>query len=130
MFWIVSAPKSSLTALYVRIPEAQSKRIESLATELGQSKQQVVTGILGSGLSESTDQLEMPTTSDVLTLQQAAALLGVATEAVEDAVRKQGLPGRLIGNEWRFARQALLAWLSTPDPSIKTQTGFTSRAAK
>jgi excisionase family DNA binding protein len=123
--------REPLTALYVRIPETQAQRIDSLAIALGQSKQQVVTEILGSGLTDSDPgNNSVPGGSDVLTLAQAAGLLGVTSESVEDAVRTAGLPGRLIGGQWRFAKQAVLAWLATPDPSVKTRPGFTSKAVK
>ncbi len=126
----MSKIKASLTPLYVRIPETQAKRIELLAAALGQSKQQVVTEILGSGLTENGSDPAFPGATEVLTLEQAATLLGVGTDAVQDAVRNAGLPGRLIGGQWRFAKQAVLAWLATPDPSVKTRPGFTSEAAK
>jgi excisionase family DNA binding protein len=126
----MSNSKASLTPLYVRIPEAQAKRIELLAVALGQSKQQVVTEILGSGLTENGSDAAAPGATDVLTLDQTATLLGVSVEAVEDAVRTAALPGRLIGGQWRFAKQAVLAWLAMPDPSIKTRPGFTSKATK
>jgi excisionase family DNA binding protein len=121
--------RESLTPLYVRIPETQAKRIESLAAALGQSKQHVVIAILGSGLTGEVSDAppSAPGNTDVLTLPQAATLLGVSTEAVEEAVRSAGLPARRIGGEWRFAKQAVLGWLATPDPSIKVQPGFKSR---
>jgi excisionase family DNA binding protein len=123
--------KEPLTALYVRIPETQAQRIDSLATALGQSKQQVVTEILGSGLTDSdVGHDSAPGGSDVLTLAQVAILLGVTAESVEEAVRTTGLPGRLIGGQWRFAKQAVLAWLAVPDPSLKMQPGFTRKPAK
>ena len=125
----MSNAKASLTPLYVRIPETQAKRIEMLAIALGQSKQQVVTEILGSGLTD--DNVESsPGNSDVLTLEQTAVLLGVSPAAVDDAVRTAGLPGRLIGGEWRFAKRAVLGWLALPDPNIKAQPGFTGKATK
>jgi excisionase family DNA binding protein len=123
--------REPLIALYVRIPETQAQRIDSLAMALGQSKQQVVTEILGSQLTATDAGSDpAPGASDVLTLEQAATLLGVSTDSVGEAVRTAGLPGRLIGGQWRFAKQALLAWLATPDPSIKIRPGFTSKAMK
>ena len=49
---------------------------------------------------------------DVLTPAQAAALLQVDEGAVLALAEEGGLPGRRIGDEWRFARAALVAWLS------------------
>jgi excisionase family DNA binding protein len=52
---------------------------------------------------------------DVLTPAQAATLLQVDEEAVLELAEDGGLPGRRIGTEWRFARAALVAWLSETD---------------
>jgi excisionase family DNA binding protein len=49
---------------------------------------------------------------DVLTPAQAAALLQVDEDAVVALAEEGRLPGRRIGDEWRFARAALVAWLS------------------
>jgi excisionase family DNA binding protein len=49
---------------------------------------------------------------EVLTPAQAAVLLQVDEEAVLALAEEGGLPGRRIGGEWRFARAALVAWLS------------------
>jgi excisionase family DNA binding protein len=52
---------------------------------------------------------------DVLTPGQAATLLQVDEDAVLELAEEGRLPGRKIGDEWRFARAALVAWLSTTD---------------
>jgi excisionase family DNA binding protein len=49
---------------------------------------------------------------DVLTPAQAAQLLQVEEDAVLARVEEGRLPGRRIGDEWRFARAALVEWLS------------------
>jgi excisionase family DNA binding protein len=54
---------------------------------------------------------------DVLTPAQAATLLQVDEDAVLALAEEGRLPGRRIGDEWRFARAALVAWLSAPDPA-------------
>jgi len=51
---------------------------------------------------------------DVLTPAQAAELLQVDEDAVLELAEAGRLPGRRIGAEWRFARAALVAWLSEP----------------
>ncbi len=51
---------------------------------------------------------------EVLTLAEAAAYLRVAEADVVHMVGPRGLPGRLIGSEWRFSRTALEQWLRTP----------------
>ena len=52
---------------------------------------------------------------DVLTPAQAATLLHVDEAAVLALAEAGELPGRRIGEEWRFARAALVAWLSSAD---------------
>src|SRR3954447_11143962 len=52
-----------------------------------------------------------PPTGDVLTLPQVAVLLRVDEDAVQGLPGSGELPGREIGGEWRFARQAVLDWL-------------------
>ena len=50
--------------------------------------------------------------NEVLTLADAAELLQVDAEAVTKLAEAGELPGRRIGEEWRFTRQAILDWLS------------------
>ena len=57
---------------------------------------------------------------EVLTLAEAAAYLRVPEAEVVRMVGPRGLPGRLIGSEWRFSKTALDQWLRTPPaPSTK-----------
>jgi excisionase family DNA binding protein len=56
----------------------------------------------------------------VLTLAETAAYLRVPEAEVVRMVGPGGLPGRLIGPEWRFSRAAVQQWLSTP-PKPSTQ---------
>lgn len=50
---------------------------------------------------------------DVLTLDEAAEYLRVSTADVLVMIKKQGLPGRRFGTQWRF-KTALQDWLSRP----------------
>ena len=52
---------------------------------------------------------------EVLDLAEAAALLRVAPDQVRELAQAHQLPGRLIGELWRFSRSGLLAWLSGRD---------------
>lgn len=57
---------------------------------------------------------------EVLTLAEAAAYLRVPEAEVVCMVGPRGLPGRLIGSEWRFSKTAVDQWLlSPPAPSMK-----------
>ena len=49
---------------------------------------------------------------DVLTPAQAAVLLQVTEDEIVALAEAGTLPGRRIGEHWRFARPALIAWLS------------------
>jgi excisionase family DNA binding protein len=51
---------------------------------------------------------------DVLTLAEAAAYLRVREEELLRSLDTGGLPGRQIGEEWRFLKSALQEWLRTP----------------
>ena len=52
--------------------------------------------------------------SEVLTLAETAAYLRVTEEEVVRLAGPAGLPGRLIGDQWRFLKSAIQAWLATP----------------
>ena len=51
---------------------------------------------------------------EVLTLAEAAEYLRVSESDVLDLATKHGLPGRKIGDQWRFLRAALQDWLRSP----------------
>jgi excisionase family DNA binding protein len=51
---------------------------------------------------------------EVLTLREAAAYLRIAEGDVLRLAKVQELPGRQIGNEWRFLKAGLQDWLRTP----------------
>jgi excisionase family DNA binding protein len=54
--------------------------------------------------------------SEVLTVEQAAELLQTDADAVRELADAGELPGRRIGDEWRFLRRAVLAWLGGAAP--------------
>jgi hypothetical protein len=45
------------------------------------------------------------------------------------AVNSQGLPGRLVGGEWRFLKSAIQQWLSTGLPTQETRKAVLLAAA-
>ena len=55
---------------------------------------------------------EMADDHEVMTLEEAAALLRLPVEAVRTRAAAGELPGRAFGEEWRFSRAALLDWLA------------------
>lgn len=54
---------------------------------------------------------------EVLTLAEAAAYLRLPEKDVIAAASTQGLPSRLVGDEWRFLKTALHQWLSATSPT-------------
>ena len=55
-----------------------------------------------------------PASEEVLTLEQAAALLHLHPRTVSALARAGKLPGRKVGKQWRFARARLVAHISDP----------------
>src|SRR5258708_6080097 len=51
---------------------------------------------------------------EVLTLAETAEYLRVTEDEVARLVRDQGLPGRKLGDDWRFLKTALQDWLRSP----------------
>ena len=68
-------------------------------------------------------------TGEVMDLAEAAALLRVPEEDVVAAAASQGLPGRMIGGEWRFAKAGLLQWLGVSQPTDEMRKAAQMAAA-
>jgi excisionase family DNA binding protein len=51
---------------------------------------------------------------DVLTLSEAAEYLRMNEAQLESLLEDSDMPGKRIGNEWRFSRTGLQNWLSSP----------------
>jgi excisionase family DNA binding protein len=110
------------TPLYVRLPREQAAALDRLADTTGRHKQHVVSEILADRLTAgarpwSVGRVEIssipPAPADeVLTLEEAAALLKLPADAVRTSAEAGDLPGRRFAKEWRFARTAVLAWLA------------------
>ena len=122
-------PERATTALFVRIPQAQARALDRLAFESRRPKQAVVSELLSQYIGEpagrrvTIETREEPATvigrhafrpfePDVLTLEDLADLLQVDPAKVEQLARAGELPGRRIGDAWRFARAAVLDWLA------------------
>jgi excisionase family DNA binding protein len=141
-------PKGALgdtSALFVRLPAEQARRLDQAANALSARKKDLVTGLIERYLHPDTPEgleelrrlsgsasaprrvtidLQEPAiavghhsfqpapVTDVLTAAQAAELLAVEEQAIINLAEQQQLPGRKISGQWRFARQALLDWLS------------------
>ena len=143
-----SPPDTS--ALFVRLPAAEARKLDRAAHAVGAPKKDLVAGLVARYVDPDSDagldalrrlgadapgalprrvvveaddpQLVVGHHSfrpadlpDVLTPEQAAALLQVDEADVLALAETGTLPGRRIGDEWRFARAALVAWLSGPE---------------
>ena len=68
------------------------------------------------------------TTDDVLTLSETAAYLRLAEADVVELVQAQGLPGRVVGKDWRFLKSAVQDWLRCDRPSKSNKEAWTKLA--
>ena len=60
-------------------------------------------------------ETEIPkSTTEVLTLKEAAAYLRVSEADVIELATRQELPARKIGDQWRFLKRGLADWLLGP----------------
>ena len=114
------------TPLFVRLPTDQAAALDRLADATGRLKQHLVSELLADRLRTaagpvSVGRVEVTNTpaaiaDEVLTLEEAAALLKLPADTVRSRAEDGDLPGRLFGEEWRFARLAVLTWLADGDP--------------
>ena len=58
---------------------------------------------------------------DVLTLEELAEYLKVSAAAAHRVIKEQKLPGRNIGGEWRFLRDAVANWLRCQEAPAQVQ---------
>ena len=107
-------------AVFVRVPIAEAERLDRVAWRLRRPKREIVTALL-STLETDAGRLVLGhaearpdprrLADEVLTLEQVASLLQVEPDVARALARRGELPGRKVGREWRFSRQALLDWL-------------------
>jgi excisionase family DNA binding protein len=57
--------------------------------------------------------------AEVMNLSEAAAYLRLPDADVLRLVTEQALPGRRLGNEWRFLKAAIQDWLRSGTPTAK-----------
>ncbi len=116
--------------LFVRLPEAQVRRLDDHVSRSGRSKQEVV----GQLLAASMEQVEAhglgpassPTAATGLplvhTVDEVAAILRVDAEEVASRVESGDLPARRFGDGWRIGHDALVHWLGESD--VRRTAGF------
>jgi excisionase family DNA binding protein len=129
-------------ALYVRLPHPEFEKLDRAAEALSTNKKALVTTLVSHYVDPDTDaglerlramanaqrrvtvELGGDTMAvghhaftpsplpDVLSPDQAAELLQVSAAEVIRLAEAGTLPGRKIGDHWRFSRPALIAWLA------------------
>jgi excisionase family DNA binding protein len=118
------------TALFVRIPSEHAAKLHRAADALGAPKRELISRLvaqyvdpdnptmlnaLGGARAEwSVGQHSFRPSNEleILTPAQLAGLLQVEEEVVVELAERRELPGRKVGEEWRFSREAILAWLA------------------
>ena|SRR5436190_14405632 len=118
------------TALFVRIPSIEAEKLQRAASALGAPKRELITRLVaryvdpedpamlsrlggtGAELSVGRAWFRPVEELEILTPAQLAGLLQVDEEAVVAMAERRELPGRKVGEEWRFSREAILAWLA------------------
>jgi excisionase family DNA binding protein len=127
--------RDETAALFVRLPLEEAEKLDRFAFERRIPKRDVVRTLLAEHLDEADVIWHRPApppppfpptpevvvgraeftpaeAQEVLTVEQAAELLQVEPDAVAALADAGELPGRKIGEEWRFLRSAVLGWLA------------------
>jgi len=126
-------------ALFVRLPLEEAEKLDRFAFERRMPKRDVVRRLVADRLDDAdviwhrpapppfsmplprdaevvVGRAEFsPAPAEVLTAEQAAELLQTDPDAVRALADAGELPGRKIGDDWRFLRRAVLAWLGGAD---------------
>jgi excisionase family DNA binding protein len=112
-------PSEPTSPLFVRLPTASAEKLSRAAFELKTPKRELVADLVDRYLGAEDvvvgRSARDPREPDVLTLGQLAELLQVDEKTVRSLAAAGDLPGRKIGRQWRFSRQAVLDWLATPE---------------
>jgi excisionase family DNA binding protein len=104
--------------LFVRLPPDAAEKLDRAAFELRKTKQDLVAGLVQSHLPFPAGHysfIPSEASTEVLTLAEAAELLRVDEDTVSGMAERGELPGRKLADEWRFARSAILRWLTGTD---------------
>ena len=116
--------------MFVRLPRSQATALDRLADRTGRTKQHLVSELLADRLRPGVGPLAVGrveinstadvTADDVLTLAEVGQLLKLTVDAVRARAEVGDLPGRRFGDEWRFARTAIMSWLANGEPQDGT----------
>jgi excisionase family DNA binding protein len=101
--------------LYVRLPDEAADKLARAAIELRTPKQNLVAHLVENHLTVGKHEFFPNAVEEVLTAEEAADLLRTDAATVTAMAEDGKLPGRKVGDEWRFTRDALLHWLSAEE---------------
>jgi excisionase family DNA binding protein len=118
-------------ALFVRLPAAAADKLDRAAFELKVPKKELIAALVDEhvdatgrrvvvemgedGLTVGRADVHPTDAAEVLTLTDLSALLQVPETELAALAEAGDLPGRRIGDHWRFSRAAVLAWLGERD---------------
>ena len=130
-------------ALFVRLPSVAVEKLDRAAEALGMRKKDLVAGLVsryvdpdsqrglsalgalsaprvpvelgGPGPMRGSYSFQPYDPPEVMNAEQAGQFLQLEEAAVIELAEAGKLPGRKLGAAWRFSREALVAWLSTPE---------------
>jgi excisionase family DNA binding protein len=121
----LSAHSAANPANPCRLPEPEALRLDEAAHRLRRSKQDLVASLITLDnlrrvtVETADDHLTVGHAAfrpfsppDVLTVDELAAWLQTDVATVTRLADDGELPGRKLGEEWRFARGAVLDWLA------------------
>jgi excisionase family DNA binding protein len=125
-------------ALFVRLPREEAEKLDRFVFENKVPKRDVVRRLLAEHLDADVVWRQplsppvpisappevvvgradfVPTEAgEVLTIDEVAELLQAEPDAVRELAESGRLPGRKIGDDWRFLRRAVLGWLGGAEP--------------
>ena len=115
------------TPLYVKIPTSAGDKLDRAAAALGIHKKDLVADLVKKyvpetqegGLMVGSYSFQPYDPPEIMNAEQAGQFLQIDTKNVIELAEGGKLPGRKLGPDWRFSREALVAWLSSPDPERK-----------
>src|ERR1043166_991511 len=123
-------PAADETAIFVRIPSSEAEKLHRAANALRAPKRELISRLVAqyvdpddpatlsrlggteSEMSVGRAWFRPAEELEILTPAQLAGLLQVEEATVVALAEKRELPGRKVGEEWRFSREAVLAWLA------------------
>ena len=130
------------TPLYVKLPSAAVDQLDRAAAALGVAKKDLVAGLVTRYVDPDTEKglsalgamatrrpldtgdagpmigsysFQPYDPPEVMNAEQAGQFLQIDEKHVIELAEAGKLPGRKLGAVWRFSREALVAWLATPE---------------